>query len=96
MSPFSAKPSSFRSTILLTMFTIVQCPLISPYLPTDDKEFDRHALPDAMDLDEANLGLGEGPSGLHRTVVSPGEMITSSKEFMRSVSFSMKVIPPFL
>ncbi|CAD6588582.1 MAG: exosome non-catalytic core subunit rrp4 [Tremellales sp. Tagirdzhanova-0007] len=65
------------------MFTIVQCPLISPYLPTDDKEFDRHALPDAMDLDEANLGLGEGPSGLHRTVVSPGEMITSSKEFMR-------------
>lgn len=35
---------------------------------------------DAMDLDEDEFG-GAGPS--KRSIVSPGEIITSSKEYMR-------------
>lgn len=36
---------------------------------------------DAMDVD-GNIH-GEGPSSLRRTVVGPGEIITSSREYMR-------------
>lgn len=39
---------------------------------------------DGMDIDDKDFDHGEGPSSLVG-VVTPGEVITSAKEFMRSV-----------
>lgn len=71
---------------LRKMFTITQrLPTSSSgYLYDIPAVHQKHpAEVDGMDLDGNDLG--EGPSSLRRTVVSPGEVITSSREYMRSV-----------
>ena len=68
------------------MFTIIQRPNAFPHHSFDAGESSRHASLGGMDIDAPDFGLGEGPPVLHRTVVSPGEMITSSKDFMRSAT----------
>ena len=87
----SVFPTSQAQSVATVMFKITtRPPKSSPSFPdetpsTHRRKHRRHPIEiDAMDLDRDDLG--EGPSSLRRTVVSPGEVITSSKEYMRSVS----------
>ena len=72
------------------MFAITTRPptsLLSIYENNDDDARNSNGAYGAMDIDD----LGEGPSTSRRTVVSPGEVITSSKEYMRYVALHQDV-----
>jgi len=66
------------------MFKVTTRPPTSALFPSQDEAPSTHrkhpAELDGMDIDD----LGEGPSSL-ASVVTPGEVITSAKEFMRYV-----------
>ena len=68
----------------VSMFKVTTRPPTSALLPSQDEAPSTHrkhpAELDGMDIDD----LGEGPSSL-AGVVTPGEVITSAKEFMRYV-----------
>lgn len=73
---------------LLVMFAITQRPPVSALSffvdePSTSNTSHRYADPDpdSMDVDGYDQDVGEGPS--RSTVVSPGEVITSAKEYMR-------------
>ena len=84
--------SFLRSTIPynISMFKITTKPPTSALFPSQDEAPLTHrkhpAELDGMDIDD----LGEGPSSL-AGVVTPGEVITSAKEFMRYVPSIHKI-----
>lgn len=62
------------------MFTVNRLPAAVEFAP----EAPREPTPEPMEMDEGFDDLGEGTSlGVRRSVVSPGEAITSAKEYMR-------------
>lgn len=78
----SKQPRPDKQFRVFTMFKITQRPPVSA-LGFDEPPSTHRKHPaelDGMDLDD---DLGEGPSSLRRTVVSPGEVITSAKDYMR-------------
>jgi hypothetical protein len=68
------------------MFKITTRPPTSALFPSQDEVPSSHrkhpAELEGMDIDDVDTG---GPSSLAGVVVTPGEVITSAKEFMRFV-----------
>jgi hypothetical protein len=65
-----------------TMFTITRLPAATEFAPEEV----RGASDDDVEMVAAYDDLGEGTSSGRRSVVTPGEVITSAKEYMRWVS----------
>lgn len=73
------------------MFKVSRIPP-TPVFDRDNTSSDPAPRVDVMDVDEHELGMGSSFGG-RRTVVTPGEVITSSKEYMRCVQPS-PLTPP--
>lgn len=67
------------------MFKITKAPHAHQAFSDDPipRAYQRNPDFDSMDIDD---DYGEGPSSLGRSVVTPGEIITNSKEYMRYVT----------
>lgn len=65
------------------MFQVTRLKPVNDYEDADVREASPQRM-DAMDVDGGFDDFGEGTShGTRRVVVTPGEVITSSKEYMR-------------